>query len=1067
MNNPPTSYNIGSINISAMSNANKVHSLCTFIRSMDFEIILLQEVENAHLSIPGFNVITNVDCSKRGTAIALKSHIPFSNIQRSLDTRILSVTVGNSITVCNVYANSGSQNASSREFLFRHTLPYYLQSSRSHLVLGGDFNCVVNTKDATGSSNYSQALKHLIDNLQLCDSWDHLHRNQIAFSFVRPNCASRIDRIYVSTSLVPHLRTSEYFVTPFSDHKAHKVRCCLPDLGKPHGRGFWSIRPHVLTTENLEEYEVKWNRWLRERRNYDSWLSWWTDCAKPRTLSFFKWKTNLAFRRFHATNELLYGKLREAYDNLYTNPQGIIEVNKIKAQMLRLQSNFSKAFERINDQYIAGEKISTFQLGDRLQRRNKSTIHTIRHGNNQLTNAADIERHVCQYFQELFSAENLPENTRFPSNRIIPQNSESNMHAMDEITTQELFFAIKSSASRKSPGCDGLPKEFYIKTFDIIHRQLNLIINEALRGNIRKKFVDGVIVLCKKKGDDDSIKGYRPISLLNFDYKILARILKQRMEKIMTENNILHSNQKCSNSKRNIFEAVCAIKDRIAEINCKKKSGRLISFDLDHAFDRVNFDFLFSVMRNMRFNSDFVSLVQKIMSMSHSRVLVNGNLTLEFPIQRSVRQGDPLSMHLFVLYLHPLLEKLTSICNSPLELVVAYADDISIIVMDETKLDTIKEAFMDFGACSGAKLNLTKTTSILVGRQLNMIYDCGWLGTQESVKILGIVYFNSQKRTIDFNWSDVIRKTSQLMWLFKPRVLSVHQKVILVNTFVTSRLWFMASILSIPNSAVARMTSQIGFFIWGRYPCRVAMEQLTLPVEKGGLNLHLPMHKCKALLLNRFLLCQQQTPFASSFLVHMTNPPNVIAIPALYPCLKKIAKELPYIPRNVSRNPSAKALECYYHSSLKMPKIMEEHPSIQWTRVWRNIRHRTLSSEEKSTYYLLVNQKIPHAAMFYRQNRAASEMCSHCQNAVEDLEHKLSVCRRVRHLWDHLRTKLEGILNRSVSFKMLMFPELNSANRNARNKALKMFIVYVNFVLDVNNCFTVEALDFNLCCFCQ
>lgn len=386
--------------------------------------------------------------------------------------------------------------------------------------------------------------------------------------------------------------------------------------------------------------------------------------------------------------------------------------------------------------------------------------------------------------------------------------------------------------------------------------------------------------------------------------------------------------------------------------------------------------------------------------------------------------------------------------------------------MEDAKLDTIREAFMDFGACSGALLNFAKTTSMLIGTQRNVMINCDWLTTQESVKILGVVYFNSLKHIIDFNWGDVIRKTSQLMWLFKPRVLSVQQKVILVNTFVTSKMWFMASVLSISNMETAKITSRIGFFIWGRYPCRVAIDQLTLPVEKGALNLHLPTYKCKALLINRFLLCQEQPPFASSFTAQMTNPPNVNGIPALYPCLKKIAKELPYLPETLMRNPAASMIECFYRSRLKESKIMEENPNVQWSRVWRNIRHKTLSSEEKSSYYLLVNRTIPHAAMFYRQGRANSEMCSLCQNVVEDLQHKLTTCRRVQHLWDHLRSKLEAILNRRIAFQMFLIPELKSVNRISKNKALKMFIVYVNFILDVNNIFTIEALDFNLSCNC-
>lgn len=103
----------------------------------------------------------------------------------------------------------------------------------------------------------------------------------------------------------------------------------------------------------------------------------------------------------------------------------------------------------------------------------------------------------------------------------------------------------------------------------------------------------------------------------------------------MIENNLLNASQKCSNGNRTIFEAVHAIKDRIAELNCRKISGKLISFDLDHAFDRVNHNFLKVVMRNFQLNASFVQLLWKIMSTSKFRLLINGNLTPNFPIQRS------------------------------------------------------------------------------------------------------------------------------------------------------------------------------------------------------------------------------------------------------------------------------------------------------------------------------------------------------------------------------------------------------------------------------------------------
>ncbi|KAL9701611.1 hypothetical protein quinque_005052 [Culex quinquefasciatus] len=422
-----------------------------------------------------------------------------------------------------------------------------------HCILGGDFNCVIASKDATGTSNHSLALKNLTSNLGLKDAWEVLKANQIAYSFIRPNCSSRLDRLYVSGAFVPGLRTAEYLVTSFTDHKAFKVRCCLPDQGRPTGNGFWSMRAHVLTEENLEEFELKWNRWLREKQNFNSWIEWWIRCAKPRIKSFFRWKTNEVFRRFNVANELLYGQLRAAYDNLTNNPAMVPEINRIKGKMLLLQNNFSKAFERLNDKFLGDEKLSTFQIGDRAGRKKNSTISSIKHQGRLLEDSAEVEDHIFDYFRQLYSAEDVQLNRDFPSNRLVDPNSEANNRAMEEITTEEIFTAIQTSASRKSPGCDGIPKEFYVKAFNIIHRQLNLILNEALRGGFPEQFLDGVVVLSKKKTNLETIKAYRPITLLNYDYKLLARILKVRLERIINENRILNSCQKCSNARRDIF----------------------------------------------------------------------------------------------------------------------------------------------------------------------------------------------------------------------------------------------------------------------------------------------------------------------------------------------------------------------------------------------------------------------------------------------------------------------------------------------------------------------------------
>ncbi|KAL9698870.1 hypothetical protein quinque_002311 [Culex quinquefasciatus] len=259
---------------------------------------------------------------------------------------------------------------------------------------------------------------------------------------------------------------------------------------------------------------------------------------------------------------------------------------------------------------------------------------------------------------QLYSVGSVEPNTNFPSNRPVDSASEANIRAMDEITTEEIFTAIKTSASRKSPGPDGIPKEFYEKAFDIIYRQLNLILNEALQGQFPDQFLEGVVVLSKKNSNLKTIKGYRPITLLNYDYKLLSRVLKA------------------------------------------------------------------------------------------------------------------------------------------------------------------------------------------------------------------------------------------------------------------------------------------------------------------------------------------------------------------------IARELAYVPHSLATNPTATELHDFYRKTLSKPKVMAERSATSWRLVWHNIRCKRFTSAERSTYYLLVNHKISHAALLFRQNRQDSEMCQHCPNVVEDLKHKFTNCSRVKHLWEYLQPKLEAILDRRVRFEM-------------------------------------------------
>lgn len=788
-------------------------------------------------------------------------------------------------------------------------------------------------------------------------------------------------------------------------------------------------------------------------------MEWWLAYAKPNTTSFFRWKSKIAFDDFHREQQRLYGLLRHAYDSYQNNRNMLTTINRIKAEMLAHQRRFSEMFVQINQTYVAGEPLSTFQLGERARRR--TTIERLRNERDEeINDTAAIQDHMVQYFTQLYARERLEEEAdqatvdTFRCERIIPEQDAVNEATMDEITTVTILSAIRSSAARKSPGPDGLPKEFYLRTFNVIHRELNLILNDAIRSNFPPQFVDGVIVLVKKRGGGDTARSYRPISLVNVDYKLLARILKQRLELVLRNHNVLTRSQKCSNAGRNIFQATLAVKDRIAQMKANGQKGKLISFDLDHAFDRVNQSFLFTTMRNLGFNAAFVDLLSCIATHSTSRLLINGHLSAPFPIQRSVRQGCPIAMHCFVLYLHPLLRRLEQVCGT--DLIVAYADDISAIATSNDQLNMMRDLFRRFERVAGARLNEAKTTSIDVGLVNNPL-TVPWLRTENSIKILGIVFVNSVRLMTKLNWDPLVANFSRQIWLHSFRILSLHQKVTLLNTFLLSKMWYIAAYLHPSVAHVAKVTATMRNFLFRGACATVPMQQLARSRETGGLKLHLPAIKCKALLINRHLQEIGSLPYYNSHITQ-ANPPQLNPIRDL-PCLKLILSNIINFPFQIRQSPSADLIHRFYIERTDRPKVEITNPGINWPRVWRNISTRHLLSSQRSVLYMWVNQKVPHRRLLHTMRRTDGNQCTYCAaGSIETIQHKYFACPRIHDAFNILTRKLQSLAGsrRVLDHEDLLRPSLDRISATLRTQILKHLAVYITFIDDFNGRIDVD-----------
>ena len=89
---------------------------------------------------------------------------------------------------------------------------------------------------------------------------------------------------------------------------------------------------------------------------------------------------------------------------------------------------------------------------------------------------------------------------------------------------------------------------------------------------------------------------------------------------------------------------------------CNSESdANFISLDFQKAFDSVDQQWLFRVLQKMNFQTNFIQIIKSLNNNVHVKVLVNGFQTKNIQIQKGVRQGDPLSLYLFLLAVEPLI----------------------------------------------------------------------------------------------------------------------------------------------------------------------------------------------------------------------------------------------------------------------------------------------------------------------------------------------------------------------------------------------------------------------------
>nr|KYP56436.1 Retrovirus-related Pol polyprotein LINE-1 [Cajanus cajan] len=239
---------------------------------------------------------------------------------------------------------------------------------------------------------------------------------------------------------------------------------------------------------------------------------------------------------------------------------------------------------------------------------------------------AKLERMVTTFYRTIFTDEGHME--PFSLTNVFPRLNEDELSTLETpISNGEIHNAVKmkSMSGFKAPGPDGLQAVFFKSQWDIVGNAVCKLIHEIEAVPSRVADInETLIVLVPKTENVSSLKQMWPISLCNVSYKILTKVLANRLRQVMEK--LVHPNQCSFIPNRQSKDNIIIFQEVIHSMRYKSgaKGWMAIKIDLEKAYDRLKWDFVKDTLRDIGLPAQLVNIIWACISSPRMRMLWNG-----------------------------------------------------------------------------------------------------------------------------------------------------------------------------------------------------------------------------------------------------------------------------------------------------------------------------------------------------------------------------------------------------------------------------------------------------------
>ena len=880
---------ICSLNCQGLGDNKKRRDVLDYLRKKNHSIICLQDthftknIENLIRSEWGYKVFfSSFSSQSRGVAIFLRNNFEYilhgSYNDQQGNVLILDIEIENHrMTFVNLYGpNSDKPNF--YENLQKRILTY---GNRDILIVG-DWNLLLDpTKDGLNykhinNPNARQAVLRLMTELNLFDVWREENIEQRLYTWrrkLKPGTIQmgRLDFFLISESLAHYSRDEKINPSYRSDHSIISLSLLFNETPKP--KNYWKFNNSLLKNEqyikeikevilnvkkqyaaspyNLENIQNINDSSFQTTINPQLFFEMLLIEIRSKTISF-----STALKKKEKSDiAILTAEIKVLEDMDPTKNFDTIKTKQDELKLIRekqLQGNFIRSRARWVEQ---GEKASRYFC--HLENRSfvsKRMTSLYDNKGNEIHDNNKISNEVYSFYSNLYSSKEQ-DIVDVELTEILdpdtPKLSDAQANSLEGyITLREAGEVLYKMENNKSPGSTGFSSEFF-KFFwkdlgNFLVNSLNYSFDQRELSTTQK---EGIIT-CIPKGNKSKkyIKNWRPISLLNISYKIGSGCIANRFKNIL--EIIIDLDQSGFVSGRFIGDNIRLLYDVINFSKEQNKTGLLLLIDFEKAFDSVAWSFIKKSLVYFNFKNDIIQWIETFYKRIKSTVIINGNPTPWFPIERGCRQGDPISPYIFLICSEVLAHMIRQ--NKNIKGYSLFEKEIKISQLaDDTSLflDGSQESFeycvrtiLEYAKYSGLAMNFDKTKVVWIGCEHppDTIYlpELNFDWNPETFTVLGIEFTAELKDITDININKKITDMTKDLNNWSKRNLTPFGKIVVLKSLILSKIVHILTSLPSPSKKLIKELNSLFYnFLWDGKPDKIKRSIGRQKLINGGIQM--------------------------------------------------------------------------------------------------------------------------------------------------------------------------------------------------------------------------------------